>query len=269
VAVKPPVGSSGNARTPAIAPPHRSQWRSGLYRRAAREEVATSRRSRGLSEVQLGALVGLDRSRISQIERGLGAGASLAVWVAVGRALERTLRLEMARDAREAPADAGHLAVQELLLRLARPTGRTRFVELATRPSNPARSSDVVSRDDRARVIILQEAWNSIGDIGAGLRSSARKAAEAEAAAVLAGGDDGPFRIASCWVVRATTRNRTLIARYPEVFSAAFPGSSSAWVRALTTAEAPPTEPGLVWCDVAGTRLFAWRRGAATSATRP
>jgi transcriptional regulator with XRE-family HTH domain len=233
------------------------------------KEVATSRRSRSLTQERLGVLVGLDRSRISQIERGLGAGASLAVWVAVGRALERTLRVEIARDAHEAPADAGHLAVQELLLRLARATGRTRFVELATRPSDPARSSDVVARDDRARLIILQEAWNSIGDIGAGLRSSARKAAEAEAAAVLAGGDDGAFRIASCWVVRATTRNRTLVARYPEVFSAAFPGSSVAWVRALTTGGAPPIEPGLVWCDVAATRLYAWRQSAATSATRP
>ena len=76
-------------------------------------------------------------------------------------------------------------------------------------------------------MIILQEAWNSIGDIGASLRSSARKAAEADAAAVLAGGDDGPYRVASCWVVRATARNRALVARYPEIFSAAFPGSSA------------------------------------------
>jgi transcriptional regulator with XRE-family HTH domain len=231
------------------------------------EEVATSRRSRNLTQEQLGAVVGLDRSRISQIERGLGAGASLSAWVALGRALERNLRIEMARDAQAAPTDAGHLAVQELLLRLARSAGRTRFVELATRPSDPARSSDVVARDDRVRVIILQEAWNSIGDIGAGLRSSARKAAEVEAAAMLAGGDDGPFRIASCWVVRATARNRALVARYPEVFSAAFPGSSLAWVRALTTAEAPPMEPGLVWCDVGATRLHAWRRVGTTLTT--
>jgi len=233
------------------------------------EQAATSRRSRGLTQEQLGSRVGLDRSRISQLERGLGAGASLAAWVAVGRALERTLRIEMARDAHEAPADAGHLVMQELLLRLARAAGRTRFVELATRPSDPARSSDVVARDDRARVIILQEAWNSIGDVGAGLRSSTRKAAEAEAAAVLAGGDDGPFRVASCWVVRATTRNRSLVARYPEIFSAAFPASSAGWVRALTTADAPPMESGLVWCNVAATRLYAWRRGATTSTRMP
>jgi len=233
------------------------------------QQAATSRRSRGLTQEQLGARVGLDRSRISQLERGMGDGASLAAWVAVGRALNRPLRIDLASDRPAAPIDAGHLAVQELLLRLARAAGRMRFVELPTRPSDPAQSSDVVARDERLRVIILQEAWNSIGDIGAAIRSSARKRADSEAASVLAGGDDGPYRVASCWVVRASARNRDLVGRYPEVFSAAFPGSSAAWVRALTAATAPPMDPGLVWCDVAATRLFAWRRGATPRSSLP
>lgn len=227
-------------------------------------QVAEARRRRRLTQEQLGALVDLDRSRISQLERGIGAGAPISVWVRVGHVLDLPLRFELPRDATAGPNDAGHLAVQELLLGLARSVGRARFVELPTRPSDPARSSDVVARDDRERVIILQEAWNSIGDIGASLRSSTRKTAEAEASAVLAGGDGGTYRVASCWVIRATARNRALVARYPETFSAAFPGSSSAWVRALTTAAAPPALPGLVWCDVAATRLFAWRKSAAT-----
>lgn len=222
-------------------------------------EVRTTRRERHLTQEQLAALVGVDRSWISKVERGLGGSAPLRLWVALGSTLSRRLSASLARDPQTAPADAGHLAIQELLLRLARATGRSRFVELATRPSDPARSSDVVARDDRARVIILQEAWNSIGDIGAGLRSSARKTADADGAAGLAGSDNGPYRVASCWVVRATAHNRALVARYPEVFGTAFPGSSTAWVRALTTAAAPPVEPGLVWCDVAATRLFAWR----------
>jgi len=230
--------------------------------------IAEARRRRRLTQEQLGALVDLDRSRISQLERGLGAGASLTVWHRIGRALDLPLRVEFGRDSAAGPADAGHLAIQELLLLLARGVGRTRFIELATRPSDPVRSSDVVARDDRERVIILQEAWNLIGDIGAGLRSSTRKRAESDAAAVLAGGDGGPYRVASCWVVRATARNRALVARYPETFATAFPGSSAAWVRALTTATAPPIEPGLVWCNVAATRLFAWRR-AATNRTAP
>lgn len=56
-------------------------------------------------------------------------------------------------------------------------------------------------------------------------------------------------RAALVWVVRATARNRLLVARYPEVFATRFPGSSRAWVAALTAGGPIPTEPGLVWCD--------------------
>jgi hypothetical protein len=60
-------------------------------------------------------------------------------------------------------------------------------------------------------------------------------------------------------VVGATARNRALVARSPEVFGARFPGSSVAWLRAITTGAEPPAEPGLVWSSVDGLRLFAWR----------
>ena len=55
-------------------------------------------------------------------------------------------------------------------------------------------------------------------------RSSSRKATELEALAV---GRWGPAAQARhLWVVRATARNRDLLARYPEVFAARFQGSS-------------------------------------------
>jgi hypothetical protein len=101
-----------------------------------------------------------------------------------------------------------------------------------------------------------------IGDIGAAVRSSVRKAAELEALAIGRWGEDATTGLV--WVVRATARNRSLIGRYPEVFASRFPGSSRGWVAALTTGAEPPREPGLVWSDVNATRLFAWRRAAAT-----
>jgi hypothetical protein len=85
-----------------------------------------------------------------------------------------------------------------------------------------------------------------------------RKLAELEDMAVARWGEDA--RVGLVWIVRATRRNRALIAKYPEIFASRFPGSSIGWVRALTLGTEPPTEPGLVWCDVAATRLFEWRR---------
>jgi hypothetical protein len=68
-----------------------------------------------------------------------------------------------------------------------------------------------------------------------------------------------PYRVGGCWLVRATARNRALVARYPEVFATRFPGSSAGWLRALAAGGEPPSEPGLAWCDAA-TRMFAWRQ---------
>jgi hypothetical protein len=63
-----------------------------------------------------------------------------------------------------------------------------------------------------------------------------------------------------CWVVRDTARNREVINRYRHIFESRFPGSSTAWVRALTEGGPMPTAPGLVWCDLSTTRIFARRR---------
>jgi hypothetical protein len=72
--------------------------------------------------------------------------------------------------------------------------------------------------------------------------------------------DEVALTVGSCWVVRATHRNQTLLRRYPHIFDSRFPGSSLAWTSALTLGTAFPDEPGFVWCDIACARLFARRR---------
>ena len=228
-------------------------------------EVRESRRRRRLGQRELARRVGLSQSTISLLERGFGGGLTLDCWQAVATAVGRTTRLTLTADSQTEPADAGHLAIQELVLRLGRAAGFARTFELPTRPADPARSADVGLRDDRRRLLILVECWNTIGDVGAAARASERKRAEAEELALASGplGRDGsvrPYRVRGCWVVRASARNRALVARYPEVFATRFPGSSVGWSSALTSGAEPPPEPGLVWCDVAATRLIAWRR---------
>jgi hypothetical protein len=90
------------------------------------------------------------------------------------------------------------------------------------------------------------------------VRSTNRKAADLEDLAVARWGTGASVGVV--WVVRATARNRMILQRYPEVFEARFPGSSRDWVDAVMSGGVPPTEPGLVWCDVGATRLFEWRR---------
>lgn len=224
-------------------------------------EIRRSRKRRRLTQAQLGALVGTSGMTISRIECGRGGGVSLDFWQSLAVAIGRPLRWSMDRDAQEEPADAGHLAIQSLLLRLGRRAGHVSLFELPTRPADPSRSVDVGWRDDRRHILVLLEAWNSFGDIGASSRSFARKMAEAES---LATGTWGfvPHLVVGCWVVRATRRNRVLVQRYSDIFASHLPGSSARWVRAIRDGSVPPREAGLIWCDVNCTRVFAWRRGA-------
>jgi hypothetical protein len=196
-------------------------------------------------------------TRLSEIERGHGARAPLETWVALGAALGRPLAVSLTRPlaaGRDEFADAGHLDVQEHVLRLARATGRHGTFELPTRPTDPSRSTDVGIRDPRHHTRILVECWNTFGDLGAASRSTYRK--QAEAAATWPAD-----RIAGVWVVRSTAANRALLARYPHIIDATFSGSSRGWVRVLCVGDVPPpTGTGLVWYDAATGRLHEHRR---------
>jgi transcriptional regulator with XRE-family HTH domain len=214
----------------------------------------STRRAKRLPMREIARRIGISVARLSELERGEGARAPFETWVALGIALGRPLAAQFSRPVDEPTTlDAGHLEIQEHLLALGQATGRTGTFELPTRPSDPARSTDVGLRDPRIRTRILAECWNTFGDLGAAARATNRKRHEA----ATTWPDD---RIATVWVVRATTANRSLIDRYPHVIDAAFPGSSRGWVRALTGGEPPPDEPGMVWYDPGTGRLRERRR---------
>jgi transcriptional regulator with XRE-family HTH domain len=225
-----------------------------------------ARKRRRLTQAELGGRLGISQSEVSRLELGRGDGAPIRIWLAIAVELGLRPTFDLGRDVREEPVDAGHLAIQELLLRLARATGATGIFELPIRPSDPSHSIDVFVRDDARRRLIVEEAWNTLGDIGAGARSFARKLAAAHEVAAAIGGER-PYDVRGVWVIRATRRNRTIVARYPEVFAGHFRGSSRAWAAALQTGATPPAEPGLVWCDIAATRIFAWRRADQSMTT--
>lgn len=225
-------------------------------------KIRRARKRRRWTQDELAPRAGVSQSTISEIERGVGGSLSLETWQQVATVLGLRLDLTLGRDALEEPVDAGHLAVQELVLRLGRLAGYRRTYELATKPSDPSLSTDVGLTDDANRRLIQVECVNTFGNINAAIRSSDRKRAEAEATAISIGHGQ-PYAVHQVWVVRATRRNRALLSRYPELFAARFTGSSKRWVNTLGTGAAPPNEVGLVWCDVNATRLFEWRSRAS------
>ena len=209
------------------------------------------------SQADLAARADVGRMVIGRAERAVGT-LELETLERIAIALDVPLAVGLGRDGLEEPADAGHLAIQELVLRFGRAAGFEVQFELPTRPNEPWRSVDVVLSSDPRREAVAVECWNTVGDLGAATRSSRRKAVELQDLAVGRWGADAQAGLV--WVVRETARNRALVARYPEIFASVFTGSSRAWLATLTVGATPPGSPGLVWGDVARGQLRAWRR---------
>ena len=248
--------NGGRGRRPTVVVEAKRRTRERRTRLAGR--IRTARLRRGWTQAMLGGKCGFGRQVIGRAERGEGR-LDLESLERIAIALDMPLIVDLGREAIVDVRDAGHLAIQELVLRLGRAAGyRVRF-ELATKSTEPWHSSDVVLEDATRTTLIDVECWNSMDDIGAAARSSTRKQSQLAEQAVASWGHRG--RAAVVWVVRATLRNRTLLRRYPEVFATRFPGSSRRWLSALLEGTEAPDEPGLVWSDIGASQLFEWRKG--------
>ena len=204
-------------------------------------EMRLTRRRRRLRQADLGDRVGLSQAQISALEAGAGARTSIETWVAIGIALERPIAIGFTRDVVQPLNDAGHLAAQELVARIAIAAGWRAAIESPDDPRAPTGSTDL--RLDRSNLRVLTEIWNRVDDLGAAVRSSDRKLGRA------------PAGTRVLWLLVDTAANHAIVRRYPTVLRARFPGSSAAWVRAVSARTDPPAEPGLAWIDTGGGRL--------------
>jgi len=175
-------------------------------------ELKLMRTRRSWTQGDLAERAGLGRMVVNRLERG-ATSTDIDVLVRISLVLNAPLNIAFGRDPRADVADAGHLGMQELLLRFARQNGYVGGLELPTRPAEPWRSVDVVLAAAGRQRMICVECWNTIGDIGAAVRGSARKAAELEQLAVGRWGEDA--KVGLVWVIRASARNRALVGRYP------------------------------------------------------
>jgi hypothetical protein len=171
-----------------------------------------------------------------------------ADWFSLARALGIYLRFEFGRDPQAELRDAGHLDIQELVVRVAAAGGWKAEWESRSRE----RWIDVRLHDTKSGRVLIVECTNTLGDLGEAMRSSDYKVREEVAR--------GTTEVGLLWVVRDTKANRQLVSRYTRLLDSRFSGSSVAWVQALAGSATMPSKPGLIWCDVGTTRLFARRR---------
>lgn len=103
----------------------------------------------------------------------------------------------------------------------------------------------VLARSDERAIV---EVWNWLADVGNAFRSWDRKLERMSAGVAT--------HASGCWAIRATRRNRELVAAHANLFSARFPGSGAAWLAAFGGAHTPmPRDPALLWVSVRGDQL--------------
>ncbi len=201
-----------------------------------------------------------DRASVSQaywsaLEHGSATTATLETLAACAAAVDTELAAFLqARPGADLPRDIVHLRGQAAIVREATSGGWRAGVEVPIDPeARRSRSIDVALERKSGREIAVVELVNLIADGGQDLRGLSDKVS-----AIRRQRPDA--RVAGLLAVRATGRNRALIAELAPVIDARFPASSLAWLNALRDpATSMPDGDGLVWARVDGAGLFARR----------
>lgn len=219
----------------------------------------------GLSQAAAARRAGITQQTWSALEIDRDARYTLATWDRAAHAVGTTLNAYLPQaTAANQPRDAVHLRNQELVLRTALAGGWRGVPEQALdRELTRSRHGDVVLRRQtmNAAEWCLTEVVDWVADVGESVRDFDRRLAALDRYAVARiRGEHAVPRSGGIWLLRATERNRRLVAEHHEFFRGRFPGSGRAWLAALTHDNASmPDAPALLWVDVKGTRIFAAR----------
>jgi transcriptional regulator with XRE-family HTH domain len=211
----------------------------------------------GLTQAAASDRAGVSQPFWSALERGFGTYASLETLASCAAAVDAQLAAFLeARPGADLPRDIAHLRGQAAIVREAAPGGWRATVEAPIDPdARRSRAIDVQLERAVRREIAVIELVDLIADAGQDLRGLSDKVAALRR-------QRPGMRVAGVLAVRATGRNRALLAELGPLIDARFPASSSAWLRALhEPASAMPAEDGLLWARVNGSGLFARRPG--------
>ena len=176
------IRASGNALVDM--PNHRRAHRAGRQAVAGRRRAGVvaqrlgvalrdARLAAGMRQRELAIESGTSQPRVSELERGLGASASIETWAVVAAAVGEQLVgfLEVAPGANP-PRDIEHLRRQSAVIDVAKAGGWRALPELAIDPvAIRSRSIDLVLLRHKTGDVIVVEIWDWFDDVGAALRS--------------------------------------------------------------------------------------------------
>jgi transcriptional regulator with XRE-family HTH domain len=251
---------TGQRRTRTTQSQRRGQRRSEELADRLGRGLREARLAAGRLQRQVAAEAGISQPRCSDLERGLGAGATIETWARAAEAVGQQLVafLEHVPGAAR-PRDYEHVKRQQLVVGIAVKGGWRPM------PEHPidadalrSRSIDVfLTRAPQSEAVVV-EIWDWFADVGEAMRGLDGKTAAARR--MLEDRRDGAWRVGGLWVVRGTRRNRELVGELRELFASKFPGSPAAWLAALEDPTTPmPSPSGFLWTDVRGARLIAAR----------
>jgi transcriptional regulator with XRE-family HTH domain len=223
----------------------------------------------GLKQVDAARRAGISQATWSSLEIDRDPRYTLGTWDRAAHAVGSTLSAFLpGATAAGMPRDAVHLRNQELVLRTAQAGGWRGVPEQGLdRELTRSRHGDVVLTRTRESSQPLEwclvEVVDWTDDVGESVRDFDRRLGALDRLAVSRmHGDQLVPSASGMWLLRATLRNRRLVAEHRHFFRGRFPGSGRAWLAALISREATmPDEPALLWVDVRGTRIFAARFG--------
>jgi transcriptional regulator with XRE-family HTH domain len=254
------TGAMPDRRRRATATRMRARQRARILAGRIGVGLRESRLALRITQRAASARAGISQSFWSRAESGKATSASLETLAACAAAVNAELAAFLqAVPGTDLPRDIEHIRRQELVARTAKLGA---WVARPERPIDPlasrSRSIDVYLERAARREAVAVEIVDLLSDVGGALRGLEDKVAALRRER--AHGAAEPWRVAGLLVLRATGRNRRLLAELRTVFASRFPSRSATWLRAIVDpAEPMPAFDGLVWSSVAGDRMFAAR----------
>lgn len=215
-----------------------------------------SRLALRLTQHQASDRAGVSQSFWSKLERGAGAMASLETLAACASAVDAELAAFIqAQPGSDLPRDIAHLRGQASIVRFAELGGWKARVEEAIDPlARRSRSIDVHLERTARKEIAVVELVDLMTDGGEAMRGLSDKVAAIRRV-------NPGWAVGGVLALRATARNRRLVADLEAVIRARFPARPMDWIAALSDANRPmPATDGFVWVRVDGSGLFPARR---------